>query len=135
MMELLMHGGKHHEIGDGEGCWWWWQWIPLTRAPNGLQISPPDEEQEAVAAPYHKSRWILLCDFFLPEREYIELELGSEEVQGTDKGGGHALGGAPPLWTAGGSPLVDLSPIFFIYSKNILRNFQVIPRTFISAQK
>jgi len=30
-------------------------WTPLSEAPNGLQISPPDEEQEA-AAPYRETR-------------------------------------------------------------------------------
>ena len=34
--------------------------------------------------------------FFLPETEYMELELRSEEVQGAHEIGGRALGGAPP---------------------------------------
>ena len=31
---------------------------------------------------------IILFDFFLPEHEYMELELRSVEVQGTHKAGG-----------------------------------------------
>ena len=47
--------------------------------------------------------------FFLPEREYMELELRSVEVQGAHKIGGRALGVAyPPVsWTACGPPGID----------------------------
>ena len=103
-----------------KGWWWWWPRIPLSGAPNGLQIWPPNEEQEVTAAPYRKTRWILLSDFFLPECEYIELELGSEEVQGAHKPPGRAPQACgqwvDPLW-------LILSPVFFINSKNILRRF------------
>ena len=34
--------------------------------------------------------------FFLPETEYMELDLRSEEVQGAHEIGGRALGGVPP---------------------------------------
>ena len=34
--------------------------------------------------------------FFLPEYEYIELELRSVELQGAHEAVGHALGGRPP---------------------------------------
>ena len=48
---------------------------------------------------------------FLPEREYMELELRSVEVQGAHEIGGRALGGAPPVsWTGHGPPGVFLSP-------------------------
>ena len=40
---------------------------------------------------------------FLPEREYMELELRSEEVQGAHEIGGHALGG-------GGAPSLEDNP-------------------------
>src|SRR3989337_4228906 len=53
--------------------------------------------------------------FFLPEHEYIELELRSVEHQGTHKAGARP----PPLWPAGGSPSVDSFTNIFIYSKNI----------------
>jgi len=57
MMGLLTHGGEHHEVGDGG-------WLmmtmatdsPLSGAPNGFQISPPEEERGLVAAPYRKTR-------------------------------------------------------------------------------
>ena len=53
MKELLTPSGEHHEIGDGG--WLMMMKIedpPLSGAPNGLQIWPPDEEHEAAAAPY-----------------------------------------------------------------------------------
>ena len=54
--------------------------------------------------------------FFLPEREYIELELRSVELQG-----GHEVGGAPwgearlpPSWTGCGPPGLDsFASIFY----------------------
>ena len=66
-----------------DGWWWRWRRIPLFEAPNGLLIFPPVEEQGLVAASYRKTQWILLSDFFLPEREYMELELRLVEVCGT----------------------------------------------------
>ena len=46
--------------------------------------------------------------FFLPETEYMELELRSEEVQGAHKIGGCALGGVPPVsWTGRGPPGIN----------------------------
>ena len=62
--------------------------------------------------------------FFLPEREYIELELRSVEHQGAHEAGARAQGGrrAPHPRGQGVGPLVlILSPVFFIYFKNILR--------------
>ena len=55
--------------------------------------------------------------FFLPEHEYMELELRSVERQGA-----HEAGGAPPpLWIGGGPLALILSPIFLIFSKNMFR--------------
>jgi hypothetical protein len=88
IMELAM------EIGG----WWCETKIPLSGAPNGLQISPPEEEQEFAAAPYHETRWTLLS-----KRDYMALELGWPEAPGGDhpegcaRGAGRALvGGGPP---------------------------------------
>ena len=62
--------------------------------------------------------------FFLPEHEYMELELRSVERQG-----GHEAGGAPPpSWTGGAPPDVDLpSNVYYIFQNNsplIFRSFQ-----------
>ena len=56
MMGLLMHGGVHHEIGDGGWLMMTMAMDSLSGASNGLQISPPGEEEGLVAAPYHKTR-------------------------------------------------------------------------------
>ena len=47
--------------------------------------------------------------FFLPEREYMELELRSVEVQGAHEIGGRVLqGGRPPVsWTGCGPPGIN----------------------------
>ena len=62
--------------------------------------------------------------FFLPEREYIELELRSVEPQGTHEIGGAPQGGGRALHPRGqgvGPLVLILSPIFFINSKTNLR--------------
>ena len=110
---------------------WWWR-IPLSRAQNRLQICPPEEEHGLAAASYRKTRWIFLSDFFLPEHEYMELELRSVELQGAHEAGGRAphpcgKGVAPWPWF--------FRQYFLLFPKIISMKFQVIPRTFISAQK
>ena len=62
--------------------------------------------------------------FFLPKREYMELELRSVELQGAHEAGGAPQGGGRALHPRGqgvGPLVLILSPEFFIYSKNILR--------------
>ena len=39
---LLMDSGEHHEIGDGGWLMMTMATNPPPRAPNGLQISPPE---------------------------------------------------------------------------------------------
>ena len=116
-MELLTHGGEHHEIGDDDG--------------DGFPSAEPRTDSRS-ALPREFRAWrrlrIIKCDesfsliFFLPKNEYIEVELRSEELQG-----GHEVGGAPrgqarppPSCLGCGPPGLDLLPIFFIISKNNL---------------
>ena len=83
---------------------------------------------------------IIKCDesfsliFFLPENEYMELELRSVEVQGTHKAGGRALGGHPCGQLVGPLELI-LSLVFLYIPQKFSVNFQVSLRTLISAQK
>ena len=77
-MELLTHGGEHHEIGDGG-------WLMMTTTMNHPLRSPertPDQPS--------RERLGLLSDFFLRKTEYMELELRSAEPRET-----HEIGGAP----------------------------------------
>ena len=75
-MELLTHGGEHHEIGDGE-------WLMMTTTTNPPLWSPewtldePSRERLGLGSG--------------PEHEYMELELRSVEVQGGHEIGGRAL--------------------------------------------
>ena len=41
-MELLTHGGEHHEIGDGGWLMMTMATDSLSGSPNGPQISPPE---------------------------------------------------------------------------------------------
>ena len=55
-MELLTHDGVHHEIGDGGRLVMMMATHPPLRSLEQTPNQPPDEEQEATAAPYHKMR-------------------------------------------------------------------------------
>ena len=58
--------------------------------------------------------------FFLPEHEFMELELRFVELRGTHKTGGAPRGQArlPPSWTGGGPPGLDsFTNIFYIFQK------------------
>ena len=62
--------------------------------------------------------------FFLPEREYMELELRSVELQGAHEAGGAPRGGGlHPRGQGVGPLMLILSPVFFIYSKTCLHGF------------
>ena len=50
MKELLTPGGEHHGICDGDRLVMTKTEIPLSGAPNGLQICPPEEEHGLAAA-------------------------------------------------------------------------------------
>ena len=113
------------ELEREEGWWWRWRRFPLSGAQDGLQICPPDEEQEVVAPPYRKTWWILLPDFILGETEYIELRLEAVELCGPHKPARRGQGGR--AWWACGLiaplPPLILAPVFFINSTKILRKF------------
>ena len=56
--------------------------------------------------------------FFLPESQYMELELASEGHQGAHEVGGHALGGAPPtlvdrVWAPWSSSLARI--VYYLF--------------------
>ena len=73
--------------------------------------------------------------FFLPEREYIELELRSVELQGAHETGGapRGRGRAPHPRGQGVGPLVFIfGEDFLLFILRYSVEFQVIPRTFVS---
>ena len=119
-MELLTHGGEHHEIGDGG-------WLMMTTAMDSPSPEPRTDSRSALPIGFRAWRRLRIVKrdesfsliFFLPESEYMELELRSVERQGAHEVGGLALGGQarpPPSWTGGGPPDVDLpSSIFYIF--------------------
>ena len=123
-MELLMHGGEHHEIGDGG-------WLMMTMAADSPLRSPewtPDQPSREVlwlvAAPYCKTRGILLSDFFSPRTRIYGVGVEVGGAPGGPRGRGRAQGaGMPPTlvdrwWPP---PALILSPIFLIFSKNKFR--------------
>ena len=123
-MELLTHGGEHHEIDDGGWLMMVMPSIPPLRSP---ERTPDLPSRGRIGGGGGSVSWNAMNSspwFFLSGCEYIELELWSEEVQGAHKDGWSAPGGgrAPHPCGQGVGPLhLILSPIFFINSKNILR--------------
>ena len=74
--------------------------------------------------------------FSLSESKYIELELASEGFQGAHKVGARPRGGAPTLEDRVWPPLSSsLAMIFLLFIVRYSVEFQVIPRTFVSAHK
>ena len=68
----------------------------------------------------------------------MELELRSVELQGAHEAGGAPQGGRRALHPRGqgvGPLVLMLSPVFLLIPNIFSMKFQVIPRTFISAQK
>ena len=74
---------------------------------DGVESPSPEPRTDSRSAlPREIRAWRRLCVvkhdatfyliFFLPEREYMELELRSVEVQGGHEIGGRALGGRAP---------------------------------------
>ena len=120
MIELLTHGGEHHEIGDGGRL----MMTMVTDSPlRSLELTPGS------ALPREIRAWRRLCivkhddsssliSFHL-EHEYMELELRSVEVQGAHKDRAHAPGGwprPPPLWPGCVPPSVDsFANIFYLF--------------------
>ena len=101
---------------------------------------PRTDSRSALPRGFRAWRWlrIVKCDdffsliCFLPESSYIELELESGGLQGA-----HEVGGRTPHPRGQG-----VAPLVFIFGEDFLLfiviysvEFQVIPRTFVSAHK
>ena len=100
--------------------------ISPLRSQNGLQICPPDEEQDVAAPPYRKCDEIFSSGFFRDECEFIELSLGAADPRGPDKLGCRGQGGGRGNMACG--PLAHplrwiFAQVLFIFSRKILRKF------------
>ena len=93
--------GSIMELAMEKGWWWRRPKIPLSGAPNRLQIWPPKEEQEVAAAPYRETQKNFLPYFFLWNCEFIALELGQTEPHGPHEVPGRARGGGVPWCLVG----------------------------------
>ena len=112
--------GSIMELAMEKGWWWRRLKIPLSGAPNGLQIWPPEEEQEVAVDLYRKTWWNFLSDFFPPKIGFYSVGI---RVSGATRwaqptrarlGGlvrpGVSCPARAPLWWF-------LAPVFFIYCK------------------
>ena len=124
-MELIMHGGEHHGIGDGGRLMMTTVTISTLRSPEWTPDQVSRGRTGGAVASYRKTWWILLSDFFLPEHEYMEFELRSVERRGARPGG---AGAPPPSWIGGTPTNMDLpSNIHYMFQNNaplIFRSFR-----------
>ena len=120
-----------------DGWWWWRRRIPLSGAPNGLQISPPERFRA-----WRRLR-IVKCDesfsliFFSLNVNIWSWSWGRWSVRGPTRQGARPGGQARPHPRGKGVapwPWFFLQ-YFWLFPKIISVEFQVIPRIFISAQK
>ena len=115
-MELLKHGGEHHEIGDGG-------WLMMMTTDESPSPEPRTDSRSALPRDIRAWRWLHIIKrdevfsliFFLIETQYMEVELASGGLQGAHEVGGRALGGLPPpSWTGCGRPGLDsFASIFY----------------------
>ena len=131
-MGLLTHGGEHHEIGDGGWLMMTMATISPLRSPKWTPDLPSRGRTGGGSGSVSKNAMNPSLWFFLPKREYMELELRSVEVQGTHEAGGAPCTLVDKVWV----PLCwFFRQYFLLIPKHDSMEFQVIPRTFISAQK
>ena len=116
-MELLTHGGEHHEIHDGG----WYDddgdESPSPEPRTDSRSSLPREIRAWRRFRIVKRDYSFSLIFFLPKSKYMELELASEGHEGAYEVGGHAQGGAPTLvdrvWGPWSSSLARIFYCFF----------------------
>lgn len=125
---------------------WWWRMVDDDDGDGFPSPEPRTDSRSALPRGFRAWRRLRIVKrdesfsliFFLPESEYMELELRSVELQGAHEAGGapRGVGVPPPSWTGCGPPGLDsFANIFLLFPKIISVKFQVIPRTFIIAQK
>ena len=118
-MELLTHGGEHHEIGDGG-------WLMMTMATDSPSPEPRTDSRSALPRGFRAWRRLRIVKhdesfsliFFLLQSKYIELELRSVEQQGAHEAGGRA---PHPRGQVVGPLALILLPVFLIFYKNKFR--------------
>ena len=124
---------------------WWasWNWWRKAGDDNGdgfPYVEPRMDSRSALPRKIRAWRWLCIVKrdesfsllFFLPERKYMELEMRLMEVQGAHKDGGRAPTLLARVWAPFGWFFCQY---FLLIPKIISVNFQVIPRTSISAKK
>ena len=127
-MELLTHGGEHHEIGDGG-------WLMMTTATNPPLRSPertPDQPSwEVLGLGGGSVSWNAMISslwFFSPRKPIYGVGVGIGRPPGGPRGRGRAQGGRAHTHPRGGlgTALVHLRcSVRFFWSKNKFLKFQV----------
>ena len=117
---------------------WWWRMVDDDDGDGFPSPEPRTDSRSALPREIRAWRRLRIVKrdesfslIFIPETEYMKLELRSVEVQGATR-----LGGRPTLMDRVWGPWSWFFWQYFLYIPKIFSvKFQVIPRTFISAQK
>ena len=104
---------------------WWWRKVGDDDGDDFPSPEPRTDSRSALPMKNGRCRWLHIVKrnesfsliYFLPEREYMELELRLVVVEGTHKGGGGPSTLVDSRWVPSGWFFCQY---FFIYSKNIL---------------
>ena len=142
-MELLTHGGEHHEIGDGGRlmmtmAWnWWWRKVDDDDGDGFPSSERRTDSRSALPRKIRAWRQLRIIKrdesfsliFFSPWKWIYGVGVEVGGVPGGPRGRGHAPGGRPaPSWTRCGTLDVDSFGSIFYYFQNvsswILRSFQ-----------
>ena len=111
---------------------WWWRMVDDDDGDRFPSLEPRTDSRSALPREFRAWRRLRIVKrdesfsliFFLPEHEYMELELRSVEQQGAHKTGGtpyRGWGRPPPSWTGCGPPGLHLWRGFFIVFSKIFR--------------
>ena len=124
---------------------WWWRKVGDDDGNESPSLEPRTDSRSALPREIRAWRRLRIIKrdesfslIFLPRYEYMELELRSVEHQGAHEAGDAPRGvrRAPTLMDKVWAPWRGFFFQYFLYiPKIIFVDFQVIPRTFISAQK
>ena len=117
-MELLTHGGEHHEIGDGG-----WRMVDDDDGDGFPSPEPRTDSRSALPRGFRAWRRLRIVKrdesfslIFSPRKQIYRVGIEVGGAPGGPRGRGAR---SPPSWTGGGPPGLHLLQGFFIISEKM----------------
>ena len=124
---------------------WWWRMVDDDDDDESPSPEPRTDSRSALPREIRAWRWLRIVKrdesfsliFFSPNTNIWSQGWGRWSSRGPTRQGARPGGQArpPPSWLECGPPGLDSLLVFFLFPKIISVEFQVIPRTFVSAHK